>query len=184
MTRRRNAFTLIELMIVVAIIGVLAATAISNFRQFQLRSRISEARGNLKAIATAEAAYFSEFGVYVAAPATPAGAPTLGKRVWAGGGIVSFDLIGFIPEGAVHFTYGVDTNAANTAFTAAALGDLDNNLVFSDLGYVHPAAGAALGQASTIAPGCTGVGVFDPANPLGAFDTVGPCTALDGRTEF
>jgi len=48
-----RGFTLIELMIVVAIIGILAAIAIPNFMRFQARARQSEAKANLKAIFTA-----------------------------------------------------------------------------------------------------------------------------------
>src|SRR2546428_11868524 len=56
----QKGFTLIELMIVVAIIGILAAIAIPNFLQFQARSKQSEAKANLKAIFTAQKAFYQE----------------------------------------------------------------------------------------------------------------------------
>src|SRR5512140_1152329 len=51
MTRQNSrGFTLIELMIVVAIIGILAAIAIPNFLRFQARARQSEANSNIKTL--------------------------------------------------------------------------------------------------------------------------------------
>jgi type IV pilus assembly protein PilA len=56
----KRGFTLIELMIVVAIIGILAAIAVPNFTRFQAKSKQSEARTNLKAMYTAAQSYYAE----------------------------------------------------------------------------------------------------------------------------
>jgi type IV pilus assembly protein PilA len=64
MLKGKKGFTLIELMIVVAIIGILAAIAIPNFLKFQAKSKQSEAKSNLGAIFTGEVAYFGEANKY------------------------------------------------------------------------------------------------------------------------
>src|SRR5437660_10425600 len=73
----QKGFTLIELMIVVAIIGILAAIAIPNFLQYQMKSRQSEAKTNLGAIQTSEVAFQAEKGCYI-------GAAAYGSAVGAG----------------------------------------------------------------------------------------------------
>ena len=61
----QKGFTLIELMIVVAIIGILAVIAVPNFQKFQARAKQSEAKTNLKGIYTAKVANFQAADTYV-----------------------------------------------------------------------------------------------------------------------
>jgi type IV pilus assembly protein PilA len=58
--RSERGFTLIELMIVVAILGIVAAIAVPNFLRYQAQSRQSEARANLSGIFISETAFFGE----------------------------------------------------------------------------------------------------------------------------
>jgi type IV pilus assembly protein PilA len=74
--RSSKGFTLIELMIVVAIIGILAAIAIPNFLQYQLKSKQSEAKVNLGAIKTSEIAFNAERGCFLGIPFPPLGVAT------------------------------------------------------------------------------------------------------------
>lgn len=101
--KKTKGFTLIELMIVVAIIGILAAIAIPNFLRYQAKSKQSEAKANLGAIFTSETSYNAERDVYT----------TRGNLDWA-------------PTGRTRYAYSV-TTAAATTFTAEGRGNIDTD---------------------------------------------------------
>lgn len=73
--RRQRGFNLIELMIVVAIIGILATFAYPSYQEYIQKSRRSDAMGALTGLANAMERYFTQNGRYVDADGDP---PTLG----------------------------------------------------------------------------------------------------------
>ena len=81
---REQGFSLIELMVVVAIIGVLAAIAVPNFRAYQARARTSEARVHLSSVWTSQEANRVENNAYVPCIVT-IGVPTPANNYYAFG---------------------------------------------------------------------------------------------------
>ncbi len=134
-----KGFTLIELMIVVAIIGILAAIAIPNFLKYQAKSRQSEAKTNLGGIFVSQTAYYGEqsnYGNLANVGFSLAGASnryTYRVGLAAGGGAngavtsgsaqdtINAGVGGVVAEG----TPGA-TNSS-TGFTATAAGQLDTD---------------------------------------------------------
>ncbi len=175
---RRGGFTLIELMIVVAIIGILAAIAIPNFLRFQLKAKSSEGKTNLAAIRTAEESFFAEFNRYVSADASP---PTINDNnktaftdVGASGS--NFGTLGWDPEGEVYFNYAVQVGtAANYSATAAANIDAVGNAQI----WGYKTDGSTLTGKDHLDPSVTCA-----AAALTVGETVMPCTSVSGQSVF
>ena len=128
MTKSNNkGFTLVELMIVVAIIGILAAIAIPNFLKYQAKAKQSEAKVNLKGIYTSQLSYFAEGDTYS-----------------------DFTVIGYVVEGGARYMFNTtdapgwigDTTGTVCAsvvgsvsvlgFTADACGNIDGDASIDD----------------------------------------------------
>lgn len=122
-----NGFTLIELMIVVAIIGILASIAIPNYANYQRNGKVSEARICLHSVAVAQIAYHGENDEFVVCAPNPVGVPSKLRAAW---NFINgdFELIGFEPKDTrVYYQY--ESTSADTVvdFTATAAGDLDGD---------------------------------------------------------
>lgn len=117
--KAQQGFTLVELMIVVVIIGILAAVAIPQFQKFQLRSKHGESATILSGIHGAEEAFASKWGAY--GEFGPEGNVALdgNKAAWTAcpDGAEGHCNIGYTPQGRTYFLYTATADAG--AFFAA-----------------------------------------------------------------
>ena len=153
---RREGFTLIEIMIVVALIGILAAIAIPSYTTYQARSRRAEAFTNVFAIIQTSDAYYSEYQTYVTTGIpVPGGLGAIQgtqKRQWTALAQQTFSQLGWEPEGSVFYDYGTNAGtgggqacscAPGTCVTATAYGDVDGDGNLAAIVYARGVPGSA-----------------------------------------
>lgn len=97
-------FTIIELMIVIAIMSILAGIALPMIYNTQLRAKKAEVVSNLNTLYTYELVYAHENGEYFTESSWhPDNSPGKMKRPWVSGS--GFDEVGWIPDGDVYGSY-------------------------------------------------------------------------------
>jgi type IV pilus assembly protein PilA len=96
LNKNQAGFSLVELMVVVAIIGILASLAIPSVGKYMAKARQSEAKTQLASLYTAEKAFFAEYSAY-------------DQR---------FGAVGYSPEGRLRYNVGFSASGTGIALPA------------------------------------------------------------------
>ncbi len=120
-----TGFTLVELMVVVAIIGILATVAVPNFKRYQAKAKTSEAKLILASVYSAETAFMGEWDTYSTCLAS----------------------MGISRPARGYYVFGFTTDNTGTNLVAS-----QNGAVCADGGHqISPTLTVAVGGASAVA---------------------------------
>ena len=134
---RVKGFTLIELMITVAIVGILSAIALPHYNHMLLRSKRAEVPMLLDAIRTTEMGYRAEWGEFTSCELSPIDVP--GRKAVSFPATIFTDLdwneLGWIPDGKVYGQYKVEAappDSGIATFVSNGYADIDGDEVLSE----------------------------------------------------
>lgn len=168
-SRSQAGFSLIELMMVVVIVGILAAIAIPAFQDYVQKSKTTEATTFIGEIRQREEAYRAEFGMYCPAPVAPRATPNRLSATWTVPAGSPWNQLGASPDSAVRFTYLVLGGTPGTA------GPAGSNITGNDFWYVVRATGDLDGDGTQVVfetySGASSVWVGNPST--GATNSAG-----------
>jgi len=165
MKQVQKGFTLIELMIVVAIIGILAAVAIPAYQDYVVKSKLAKVTGSTDSIKTAIALYYQEQGSFPIGTATATAATGTPIATLAGANSYIWSSLGIsqvtLPAEIAKLTYTGSTSGDNYGLgitfqkvrattidnKSVAFGPVTGNTVAAD-GTVTLASGVSGGMTS------------------------------------
>ena len=155
--KKEKGFTLMELLIAVAIVVILAGVGIPVYLKFMTGAKVAEASTNLAGIKLAEEGYKLANGVYLTCSVEPRDAPNQDPVPWVDR-TGNFDAIDFSVGGDVRFVYEVTAvNALGVnSFEVGAQGDTDGDgtlILFTCTNTTSPAATGDVGYTGTLTGG-------------------------------
>jgi type IV pilus assembly protein PilE len=142
--KTQNGFTLIELMIVIAILAILATIALPAYNDYVTRGKIPEAIANLADLRVKMEQFYQDNRIY----GTPDGATNCGKDA---GGVVRVTIP---PAGMKYFTFSCTVAGAGQQFTVTATGGIAGNP--SMAGFVYTINESNVKTSTITKPGWTG----------------------------